>query len=58
MGHSMAANWISKRIAENSNDSHGFVVCDVDHARATLFAKTFGEINPRAEISVVATPAE
>ena len=60
MGYSMANNWVSKRIAGNSNDSDslGFVVCDVDHARATSFAKMFGEINPGAYISVAATPAE
>jgi NADP oxidoreductase coenzyme F420-dependent len=58
MGHSMAANWISKRVVEGSDDTHGFVVCDVDQARAAAFAKTFSETNPRVDISVAATPAE
>lgn len=58
MGHSMAANWISKHVVENSSNSHGFVVCDVDQARATAFAKTFSDTNPRVNISVASTPAE
>lgn len=61
MGHSMAANWVTKRVVEGSNapsDLRDFVVCDVDQARATSFAKTFSEANPRARISIAATPAE
>nr|KAF8527046.1 3-hydroxyisobutyrate dehydrogenase [Gautieria morchelliformis] len=62
MGHAMAANWVSNRIDEISaspGDSHvAFVVCDVDHARAASFANTFGDTNPRAQISVAATPAD
>ncbi|KAF8580695.1 hypothetical protein K439DRAFT_1636847 [Ramaria rubella] len=60
----MAANWVSKRFVEYQNPSqcsstaHSFVVCDVDLARATSFAKTFNEKYPLMDISVVATPAE